>query len=237
MELAGDENEIQRQIEQRINELPPDVQKSILSSEFGDKILAIGTAARLHLDQIQSLSDNTMFMMLGFTNEAEYQKEVQALTGSDAAATQKIITSVSQQILLPIRESMKGFSAGQGGDAAAPAPVLASTSTTSAPVRAPLSEVLPKKDVAMPATPVVPAPAAPASPIKPSPAASAATPSAPLPAIAADMHPADVMLTEKTVATPAAPAPAPVGSKPADTKATPPKPADYKADPYREPIN
>lgn len=53
-----------------------------------------------------------------------------------------------------------------------------------------------------------------------------------------DMHPADIMLNEKTISTaprvtPAAP---PLPSTPlVDTKAVPPKPQEYKADPYREP--
>lgn len=233
--MEGNAEEIQKQIEQRINELPSDIQRAVLSSDYNEKIRIIGEASGLHIDQIQELSDFTMLMMLGFMKEDDYRKELTTVFGGNTNMTEKVLKDVNQQIFLSIRESMKGLSAGQGGSAAAPAP--AAPAPTAAPARAPLSEVLPKKDMAMPATPVAPAPAAPASSMKPSPTASAAAPSAPLPAIAADMHPADVMLTEKTVATPATPAPAPVAQKPADTKATPPKPTDYKADPYREPIN
>lgn len=237
--MEGNAEEIQKQIEQRINELPPDIQRAVLSSDYNEKIRTIGEAFGLHIDQIQELSDFTMLMMLGFMKEEDYRKELMTVFNGNSSLTEKVLRDVNQQIFLSIRESMKGFSAGQGGGAAAPAPVPAAPAPTSAPARAPLSEVLPKKDVVMPATSVAPVPAAPSSPMKSSPAAStpSTSSSAPLPAIAADMHPADVMLTEKTVATPATPAPAPVAQKPADTKATPPKPTDYKADPYREPIN
>lgn len=49
-------------------------------------------------------------------------------------------------------------------------------------------------------------------------------------------HPADIMLSEKTISIPPAPVAAPV-IPPAPIKSIPPMPANYKADPYREPIN
>ena len=234
MELTGDENEIQQQIEQRITELPQDVQNAILSSEFGDKVLSIGSAAKLHLDQIQSLNDSTMFFMLGFTSEAEYQKEVRGMVGNDEAVAQKIVTSVNQQILLPIRESLKGFAAKQ----ASPLP------PTPPPSRPSLAEVLPKGNAQPAVAPVASAPLAPPVPqMKPSPT-TAPAPEAPLPMIPqVDMHPADIALTQKTVVTPANAPAAPAStapqaaSKTTDAKAVPPKPQDYKADPYREPIS
>lgn len=84
-----------------------------------------------------------------------------------------------------------------------------------------------------PATPA--APEAPANP----PAVAAAPAAAPVPAKAAEIHPADLLLTQKTVVAPVSAQPAAEKAAPAVAaplqKTEPPKPEDYKADPYREP--
>jgi hypothetical protein len=200
--MEGTAEEIQKQIEQRLNELPADVRTAVLSSDFGEKIRLVGEAYKLHIDQAQELSDFTMLMMLGFMNEDEYRKEITGVVAGDAGTAQKIVADVNAQVFLPIRESLKAFTAGQAAPTPAPvAPVMQATPT---PTNAPAP--------------------------------------APLPVKAAEIHPADVMLTQKTITTmPAAPAPkvpstpaAP--AKPIEQKIEPPKPQDYKADPYREPI-
>ncbi len=85
------------------------------------------------------------------------------------------------------------------------------------------------------------------APAIPAVSASAPPPPAPSPSVPVvpkvDMHPADLMLTQRTVAAPpttpaATPTPtSPATASPAEQKAEPPKPQDYKADPYREPTN
>ena len=240
-----DENsdDIQKQIEQRIGKLPADIQNAIFAVDFNDKITAIGNTAKLHVDQIQELNDLTMAVMLGFMNEDEYQKEITALAEGDAAVIQKILHEVNSQIFLSIRESMKRFAAGE----VAPAPVAVSASSS----KPPLSEILPKGNMPQPTVaevkpsfdPIAAAPtpiATPAMPIVAPPIMPA------IPSVSKiEMHPADIALTEKTVAMPPSVAPTNTSSgasaaaspKAADAKAVPPKPTDYKADPYREPIN
>lgn len=237
-------SDLQKQIEQRINELPLDIQEAVLSSEFGDKILAISTSAKLHIDQVQSLNDIAMLAMLGFMPLNDMQQEIARQLGLQPEIAQKIASEINGQIFLPIRESMKKFSTGQGSQQPASAPVS----------KPPLAEVLPKvapaaaaklaaQPAPMKASPA-PAPQMSVTFDEPElPAAPAAPSALAAPSVAKiDMHPADVALTEKTVSMPPSAPVAPTVPtsgvpKPVDTKAAPPKPADYKADPYREPIN
>ncbi len=64
-----------------------------------------------------------------------------------------------------------------------------------------------------------------------------------VPAPVIDMHPADTLLTQKTVVSVPQTTPKPQvpetmsAPKPSIPKVEPPKPQDYKADPYREPTN
>ena len=210
--MEGDADQIQKQIEERISELPADIQNAVLSSDFGQKIQAVGAGNKLHIDQIQELNDFTMLMMLGFMNDDEYRREVVALVGGDAAVAQKVSEEVNQKILLPIRESMKAFAATQ----AAPQEAIASTPA---------------------AVEVVPAQSTPVTTLPPTPAPAPSVPMVPK----VDMHPADIALTQPTIAKPLVnpssnPA-APAAPKPIEQKVEPPKPQDYKADPYREPIS
>ena len=115
------ENDIQLQIEKRMSELPEDVQQAILSSEFEEKIQALGQKNSLHVDQTGALNDETMLMMMGFTEPAEFAKHIENQARVPQGKAQQIAGDVSQQIFLPIRESMKKFMDGQQ-KAVAPAP-------------------------------------------------------------------------------------------------------------------
>jgi hypothetical protein len=222
--MDGNPEEIQKNIEARISALPEDIQNAIFSSDFNEKIGTIGTSNQLHIDQIQNMSDDTMLFMIGFMDENEYRSELTNVLKGNSALVQKIMTEVNQQVLLPVRESMKKFQAGKKAPELTPAPI--------APASKPaLSDVLPKGPATTP-TPVVE--------MKPSPMPMVAPTPAMPPMKAVDMHPADIALTQKTVATPpVSPTPAtPVTTpKPVQTKVEPPKPQNYKADPYREPTN
>lgn len=75
--------------------------------------------------------------------------------------------------------------------------------------------------------------------VPPTPATPVVPPKLSVPAPAPEIHPADTMLREKTVSMPPPPPPAPTATAPVPAvtpKVEPPKPAPYKADPYREPI-
>lgn len=243
--MERDPENVQKQIERRISELPEDIQNAIFASDLNEKIQAIASANQLHIDQAQELADNTMLLMIGFMTEQDFHNELGQIVGSNSNAVQKITSEINNGVLLPIRESMKKFAAGQGSSQVSPAAAVTETGIPPMGSKPPLAAVLPKGPVAAPATPMsVPMqtmPTSAPSSMNASPAVPPVAPSMPpVPAISkTDMHPADVMLTQKTVSLPQnAPVPAaPLAPKPPEAKAVPPKPTDYKADPYREPIS
>lgn len=96
--------------------------------------------------------------------------------------------------------------------------------------------VKPNTDAAMETAPSASAATQAAAPASSTPQAPAA---APVPAPKVDLHPADMLLTQKTVAVanaPVAPQPTVAPAKPEVKTPEPPKPQNYTADPYREPI-
>lgn len=197
---------LQQQIKTRIAELPDDVQKAILSADLDTRIQAIGNKHHLHIDQTGKLGDETLLVMLAFSDPNEFVGHLENGLGVSRAEAEGIAQDVSNDVFMPIRESMKEY--------------LEEKS---------LLETL----VGEGGTTPTPAPASKNSPQAPNPATKPPT-AAPQPPMPLASHPHDLMLVEKTITTPPTP-PTTQAPSPAVAAPPPPKPANYKADPYREP--
>lgn len=229
----------------KFESLPKEIKDLLYSFEMTSIITKVGEKHGLHIDQMDELNTETAYVMMGLTEPKDFSGILVEDLGIDQAKADAIISDINEMLFSKIRAAMNQPSA--------IAPAM--------PPKAPLADVLPKmpgsSPVAAPSTPLAPA-AGSIPEMKPSftplsaAAAPIATPAMPMvapsimPAISSapkiEMHPADIALSEKTVvvapSAPAAPAVAATpAQKPVDAKAVPPKPTDYKADPYREPIN
>lgn len=166
------ETETQTKITERLAELPDDVREAILSSEFEKKIQAIGTRHQLHIDQVGKLGDETMLVMLGFTQTVDFVANIAEHIGVSREQASALATDVNNDILSTIRESLKKFSERQppATQAVSQAPTPPPTSPTPAPKpQVPLAPhphdlMLVEKTVT---TPPAPAPTAPPAPQKP----------------------------------------------------------------------
>jgi hypothetical protein len=223
------ENDIGQQIKDRIAELPQDIQQAILSADFDKRVQNIASRHALHIDQMGTLGDETLLVMIGFSNPAEFSNHIVQQIHVSAEEAQRIATDINQEIFLPIRESMKKFAEEQRAGTAPAKSVIMPSAQAAADTKPTPMPPLPPKISIPPSAPVVqqaPKPPPP-PPQKP------------------EMHSAEVMLREKTVSAPMpATPPPPFVPKPpiapvpptVPVKPVPPKPTDYKADPYREPI-
>lgn len=199
-----------KNLEERIAQLPADVRQAVLSVEWEAKVQALGAKHHLHIDQIGLLGDLTLMTLLGLVALTDFPTRVAQevkVSADDAAA---ITHEIDSEVFMPIRESLKKMTPSSGGQPA-PAPTAPSAfAGTPAPIQT---------------TPA----AAPTAPI-------ANVPAVPKP----DLSAADAMLTTTSVTAPSAAPIAPAAATPAAPAApaapsTPPKPQAYSADPYREP--
>ena len=209
---------------------PQAIKDILYSFEITSAVAKVGEKNGLHIDQMELLNTETAQVMMGLTETKDFVGVLMEELSIDEAKASAVASDINELLFSKIRGAMNQPSA-----AATTVPSIA---------RQPLSEVLPKGGVAaspsetpislvkpssnpIPAAPQV-APAVPVAPI------------APLPVVQkADMHPADIALTQKTVAVPPPTPPLEATqalAKPIDASAVPPKPTDYKADPYREPV-
>ncbi|HVV15185.1 MAG TPA: hypothetical protein VHD55_02185 [Candidatus Paceibacterota bacterium] len=233
------EQDTAKQIEERIAQLPVDVQEAVLASDFDEKVLAIGKSHNLHIDQSQLLGNEIYMVMLGMSDTADFVNSIEKEVRVSKEEAEKIATDVNAKILAPIRESLKRMYE-QEGEAPAPTVPSSMPSTSQKSVVMPSSVAAAK--AAVPQAPAMAVPAKPIPPVSvPVPAAPMpvpATPATPItsmmpkpPAATPDLRSAERVLTEKTVQVPV-----PTPPQVASSSTVPAKPGAYKADPYREPI-
>jgi hypothetical protein len=182
------EDNVAQQLQARLTTLPDDVRTAVLSVEWEHKVQAIAGRHQLHIDQIGALGDVTLMAMLGMFDIVEYPNQVAVALAiaPDIAAT--VAKEVSDEVFMPIRESLRTLSQQKAAPAAFPAMSMSATPASSMPVATPAPAIA-KPDLAaadaMLHTSMVSTPA-PATP-----AAAPALPTTPVPDPAKPTYSAD----------------------------------------------
>jgi hypothetical protein len=225
--------------QRRFEKLPLEIQDLLYSYEMILAIKEVGHKNGLHIDQVGLLQAETSAVMLGFTEVEDFSSMLVERLHLDQVKADHIAKEINDSLFLKIRESMKKLYPSQPSapTSVTPPSVAPATSTPPNPIKISTPPVAPPPVVKPPPPPppaftAPPAPAPAPKPIEP--------------------HPADVMLTQKTVtvAPPAAPKPPIPPASPTPAAATqpaapgatpdkttpPPPPKSYGSDPYREPI-
>ncbi len=100
---------IDQQIQQRLAELPEDVRNTVLSADVGKRIQEIGADNKLHIDQINILENETLMVMLGFTDPSDFADTLIKQLSIPNEAAEKIAGDMAEKLFVPIRESMKKY--------------------------------------------------------------------------------------------------------------------------------
>ena len=103
------EQDLEAQIEKRLAELPEDIRAAVLGADLNRHVQAIGAKYQLHVDQMGLLGDEILLSMLGFTELDKLEEHVKTQVGVPADVASKIVQDSSEQIFLPIRESLVKF--------------------------------------------------------------------------------------------------------------------------------
>src|SRR3989344_5085641 len=113
----------QKDILERVSELPDDLRKALFARTTTDTIQSIGKNAGLPIDKIGELADETGRVMLGFTSPSDYVKNLVSRLGAPQEKARAIAEEINQKIFQPVRESLKkihGLPAGKAGIGSAP---------------------------------------------------------------------------------------------------------------------
>lgn len=193
------------EVSKKFESLPPEIKNLLYSFEMTSVIAKVGENNGLHIDQMDVLNTEAGYVMMGLTDTSDFLSILMEDLRVDEAKAKALISDLETNLFSKIRQGM------QQPSVVASAAAASATTTAKEPVvtSTPSNAGLPSS-------------------------ASTLTPTV-------DMHPADMLLTQKTVVSVAQTAPKPQipetmsAPKPLVSKAEPPKPQDYKADPYREP--
>jgi len=171
---------------------------------------SVGSAHGLHVDQLGALEDETLMVMLGFNNPAEFPAQVAATLNLDEQTAEAIARELSERLFIPIRNSMRAYMEAQLKKVSEPA---AAPSTPAAVTAAPQARPIAAQPAIIPTSGggkiIMPV------------------------AVQPVLHPTDSPLTAVTVTVPqvtdfSAPGALQAPSVPATQQ--------YASDPYREPV-
>ncbi len=230
------DDDLTKQIQERMAELPPDVRNAITSADFGKKVQAIGARHQLHIDQIGRLQDEVLLVMLAFSAPGDFVPNIVEQLHIQEDMANIIADEVSNDILGPIRESIRTFMEERAAQ-------QIRTSLEHEIVNSQPMTDQPQPVVDTPANPR-PEPALAPIPILPIQTPVASTPPPPVLTPKPELRIADTVLTQTTTTPPVPPQTSTTSTPPPPTPMTPPSaaatsssPRDYTTDPYHEPID
>lgn len=215
----------EEEIQKRIDQLSEEAADFLYSPEMGVLVKQIADAHKLHIDQMTLLEAEVGELMLGLTESLEFVPNLIETLHIDKETADTIAKEVNEQLM----QKMRGLMG---------APSAQATQTHTSPQAS--SVMMPSSKPVIP-TPVAAAPAPQAAPAPKAPVAAPTTAPKPTPELGA----IDSMLSQKQVTTPASAAAAPSAATPPPSPAQTPiipaadlgQPQNYKADPYREPVD
>lgn len=94
-------------LEKQYNALPDDVKTAISSEETATKLRGIAEQNGLLEDRVETLINETGFVMLGLTHPSSFVANLTTKMGISRENAQKIAAGVNEFIFSPIRDSLK----------------------------------------------------------------------------------------------------------------------------------
>lgn len=167
-------SELQQLLQEQMRKLPQEVVGAVTSPDFQNTVAQIGKETGLHIDQIGTLEDEVLLVMMGLTDPAEFSKQL-AERGVPQEKVEAVVERVDARLLMPIRDAMRRFveeedarAEGEGAPSSALPNQPASQTQPQkvewkSPVPAPMQEPVQKPAVQRPAQEEL-APAEPAPP-------------------------------------------------------------------------
>jgi len=94
------------EIQKKFENLPEDLKWAIMAANVDDKIIEIGQANGLNVEQIGQLSLETHMVMFGFTHPDKFERSVEGSLGLPDEKIKSIVNAVNEKILKEIRKQM-----------------------------------------------------------------------------------------------------------------------------------
>ena len=101
-----DENQ-KKLIEEQMNRIPAEVREAILASDWERTIFNIGREHKMHIDDIDTLSVETILTMIGLEHPKDYPDNLQKRIGLKDDELMTIVDQVNERLFSKIRDALK----------------------------------------------------------------------------------------------------------------------------------
>lgn len=107
MTTDQDEKKLDEQFQQRFAELPKPVQDAITSADIEKRLRALSETHKLHLDQWQTLENEVMLALLGFSPMEELAENIRTEVGTDETTASALALDISKIVFEPVRQELE----------------------------------------------------------------------------------------------------------------------------------
>lgn len=94
-------------LKQRFKELPPPVQRAIVSEDISKNLRQLSDVRKLHLDQWEKLENEVMMALFGITPIDELQGKIQKELRVSAETSAELSAEISRIVFEPIRQELE----------------------------------------------------------------------------------------------------------------------------------
>lgn len=101
-----DENQ-KNLIEDQMRKIPAEVREAIRASDWERTIFNIGREHKLHIDDIDTLSVETILTMIGLEHPKDYPENIQKRIGLKDEELMNIVDQVNERLFSKIRDALK----------------------------------------------------------------------------------------------------------------------------------
>jgi hypothetical protein len=102
-----DQEEIKNAIKERFNNLQPEIQEAIMSSNYEKNLYEIGTKYKLNIEQMGKLEFNTTLVLLGQTHPNDYLDTLAGDLNMPKETVNNIVGDVNEKIMKNIIDLIK----------------------------------------------------------------------------------------------------------------------------------
>jgi uncharacterized membrane protein YccC len=103
-----DENqEFQALIKERFAQLPPVVQRAIVSADVKKRLQAMADESKLHIDQWQDLENEVQLTLLGVLPAEDLEKNIRESVRVSADVARSLATEITTAVFEPVRQELE----------------------------------------------------------------------------------------------------------------------------------
>ncbi len=94
-------------IEEQMQRIPAEVREAIEASDWERTVFNIGRAHKMHIDDIDSLSIETILTMIGLEHPKDFPENLQKQTGVSDETLMEIVDEINERLFSKIRNALK----------------------------------------------------------------------------------------------------------------------------------